>query len=51
MVCIVGINIFDYKYVVIVLIVIYGIGKICLKVILVDLGIVESVKISELIEE
>lgn len=50
MVCIVGINIFDYKYVVIVLILIYGVGKICFKVILVVVGIVEDVKISELFE-
>lgn len=50
-VCIVGINIFDQKYVVIVLILIYGVGKICFKVILVVVGIVENVKISELFEE
>lgn len=50
-VCIVGINIFDYKYIVIVLIVIFGIGKICFKVICVEMGIVENVKISELFEE
>lgn len=49
-VCIVGINIFDYKYVVIVLILIYGVGKICFKVILAAVGIVEDVKISELFE-
>lgn len=47
---IVGINIFDYKYVVIVLISIYGVGKIRFKVILVVAGIVEDVKISELFE-
>lgn len=51
MVCIVGINVFDYKYVVIGLIVIYGIGKICFKVILVVIGIVEIIKIGEFLDE
>lgn len=46
-----GINIPDHKHAVIALTAIYGIGKTRSKAILADLGIAESVKISELTEE
>ncbi|AMG02941.1 30S ribosomal protein S13 [Vibrio mimicus] len=46
-----GINIPDHKHSVIALTAIYGIGKTRSKAILADLGIAESVKISELTEE
>ena len=46
-----GINIPDQKHAVIALTAIYGIGKTRSKAILADLGIAESVKISELTEE
>jgi len=46
-----GINIPDQKHAVIALTAIYGIGKTRSQAILADLGIAESVKISELTEE
>lgn len=51
MVCIVGVNIFDNKYVVILLIYIFGVGNIKVKVICELVGINLVMKIRELMDE
>lgn len=51
MVCIVGVDIFCDKCVVVLFIYIYGIGNIIVKKILVDVGVFEDVCVCELMNE